>query len=122
LTLIDEKSDVKQNTNRLINCAMQLYLIIFCLLSMIFTTGLLIYHTTIIIRNMTTKEELKGAFKNNFGNPNNRSCSRNLKNVLFPKISQMSILDKLKKIINKKSSVVKNYIYEFLFFKSKQKI
>jgi hypothetical protein len=39
---------------------------------MIFVTGLLIYHTSLIINNLTTKEELGGIYKNYFGNPYKR--------------------------------------------------
>ena len=39
---------------------------------MSFTTGLLIYHTRLILTNQTTKEELKKIFGGPMGNPYNR--------------------------------------------------
>ena len=52
---------------------MSLYLIIFEGISMIFVTGLLVYHYKLIVRNMTTKEEIKSYFENPTGNPFNRN-------------------------------------------------
>ena len=54
-----------------------LYLIIYVLLTMIFTTGLLLYHIKIVKNNMTTKEELKKYFLNPFGNPYYRNRKYN---------------------------------------------
>jgi len=63
---------------------------------MIFTTNLFIYHTGLVNKNMTTKEELKKHFKNPFGNFYSRSIGLNWKNVLSPVINKKSILDILK--------------------------
>ena len=72
---------------------MSLFLIIYGGLSMIFTTGLLIYHSKLISNNMTTKEELKKFFVNPFGDPYSRNCQRNCQNILFPRLSSKNILD-----------------------------
>ena len=45
---------------------MSLYIIIYEGLTMVFVTGLFIYHTKLVLKNMTTKEELKKHFKNPF--------------------------------------------------------
>ena len=60
---------------------------------MLFTTGLLIYHSKLVSNNMTTKEELKKYFDNPFGDIYTRSFQRNCQNVLFPKLANKSILD-----------------------------
>ncbi len=60
---------------------------------MIFTTGLLIYHSKLVSKNMTTKEELKKYFDNPFGDIYTRNFQRNCQNVLFPKLANKSILD-----------------------------
>ena len=70
-----------------------LYIIIYVILTMIFTTGLLIYHIKIVKNNMTTKEELKKLFMNPFGNPYQRDTKKNFLNVLFPKIGKKTIMD-----------------------------
>lgn len=70
-----------------------LYIIIYVILTMIFTTGLLIYHIKIVKNNMTTKEELKKLFMNPFGNPYQRDTKKNFINVLFPKIGKKTIMD-----------------------------
>lgn len=60
---------------------------------MLFTTGLLIYHSKLVSKNMTTKEELKKYFDNPFGDIYTRNFQRNCQNVLFPKLANKSILD-----------------------------
>ena len=70
-----------------------LYLIIYVLLTMIFTTGLLLYHIKIVKNNMTTKEELKKYFVNPFGNPYHRNSKYNFSYVLSPKIGKKSLID-----------------------------
>ena len=70
-----------------------LYIIIYIILTMIFTTGLLFYHIRIVKNNMTTKEELKKLFMNPYGNPFFRSTKKSFNFVLFPKLSKNSIID-----------------------------
>ena len=48
-------------------------------LTMIFTTGLLIYHIKLISHNMTTKEEIKKLIFENIGNPYDLGRSKNCK-------------------------------------------
>jgi hypothetical protein len=72
---------------------MSLYLILYVILTMIFTTGLLIYHIRIVKNNMTTKEELKKHFLNPFNNPYKRSTKKNFSTVLFPKVGKRDLKD-----------------------------
>lgn len=65
---------------------------------MVFTTGLFIYHTKLIVSNMTTKEELKHFFDNLFGNPYKRNTKMHLKQILFPAIEKKSIIDVLTQV------------------------
>jgi len=75
---------------------------------MIFTTGLLIYHTSLIVKNLTTKEELKRSYKNNFGNPHRRSCCENFRRIFFGNIPKYNLLHKIKlKIELKELKVIK---------------
>ena len=78
------------------NVIFSLWLICFIAISMIFTTGLLIFHIKIIKVNKTTKEELKKLFENPFHNPFQRTTKENLKNSLIPNISKKSLIDELK--------------------------
>ena len=48
-------------------------------LTMIFTTGLLIYHIKLILRNMTTKDEIKKLIFEKIGNPYDLGASKNCK-------------------------------------------
>ena len=67
----------KKNGALVGDVVMSLYIIIFVLLTMIFTTGLLFYHIKITKQDMTTKEEIKKYFLNPFGNPYQRSAKKN---------------------------------------------
>ena len=78
------------------SCITSMFVIIYCGLSMIFTTHLLYYHALLVMDNLTTKEELKKFFVNPFGNPYKRSCCSNYKAVLGPIKNKKSILDILK--------------------------
>ena len=95
-----EKSDGIKNEDSFLvgKVIMSLYLIIFVLLTMVFTTGLLIYHIKIVKQEMTTKEELKKFFKNPFGNPYQRSTKQNFSSIIFPDIGKKTLTDIL--IIN----------------------
>ena len=73
-----------------------LYLIIYGIVCMVFTLGLLFYHTSLVINNATTKEMLKFIWKNPFGNFYNRTFDYNMTNTLFPEIKKYSILDILR--------------------------
>ena len=100
---INENNDRFNSTKRahivaysLCDVTMSLFLIIYCAVCLAFTSGLLIYHTYLVIINTTTKEILKLTWKNSFGNPFNRYLDYNLNNVLFPKVKKYSILDILR--------------------------
>ena len=73
-----------------------IYLIIYCGTTMIFTTGLFIYHFKITEKYETTKENLKKFFINLFGNPYIRSKKLNWKNTIFPKVNKKSVLEIMK--------------------------
>ena len=74
-----------------------IFLMIYIGLSMVFTTGLLIYHTKIIKQCLTTKEQLKKFYRNPIGNPYCRSQKENFINALFPKIRKESCLEIMRK-------------------------
>ena len=94
---------------------MSLYIFIYVCITMIFTTELLFFHLRIIFKNKTTKEELKKLFKNPFGNPYERERAKNLKNILFPKKSNMSLINLLN--YNKKM-----YEHQKIFMERRQKM
>ena len=97
------KNIARLNRNNIISYSftdviMSIYLIIFEGISMIFVTGLFIYHYKLTKRNMTTKEEIKSFFENPQGNPyskNNKNL--NMNQSLFPLKQKMSLLDIFKK-------------------------
>ena len=78
------------------NVVVAIWLLCYIAISMIFTTGLLLFHIKIMKQDKTTKEELKKLFMNPFLNPYERNLKQNLKNVLIPNIKTTSILDELK--------------------------
>lgn len=75
---------------------------------MIFTTGLLFYHTSLIINNLTTKEELKNIYKTPFGNPFLRSINVNINLILFPKLSSPSLQERMQENYHKQKSQAVN--------------
>lgn len=79
----------------LCKCIISIFTIIYGGLSMIFTTGLLIYHTRLVSTNTTTKEELKQFFINPFDNPYKRNFCENFNRVLCPRIRKKTILHDL---------------------------
>lgn len=99
IKILDIKNDIISDTKKkkdsilVGSVIMSLYLIIYVLLTMIFTTGLLFYHIRIVKNDMTTKEELKKFFKNPFGNPYQRSTKSDFNSIIFPKISKKSLID-----------------------------
>ena len=101
-------------SNAFCDLIISLYLIIYCVLTMCFITGLLFYHSRLVLINSTTKEELRDAFKNSYGNPFKRNICTNIKNVLCPKIKKYSILDILrgdiKEICDYKNDITPNNI------------
>lgn len=99
LNLLDDKM---VRDKGIVDIVMPLFVILYLLLSMIFTTGLFIYHTSLIYRNLTTKEELKGAYKNIFGNPFNEGFLRNFRKILCPKLPFPCMLEKIRMKIFKK--------------------
>ena len=100
--LDDNQSKIKsQRRDRIVayslcDLIVSLYLIIYGILCMAFTLGLLFYHTALVINNTTTKEMLKFVWNNPFGNSFNRDFNYNLYNSLLPEIKKYSILDILR--------------------------
>jgi hypothetical protein len=75
---------------------MSLYLIIYGIICLAFTLGLLFYHTRLVFTNTTTKEKLKFIWNNPFGNSFNRNFDYNMLNTLLPDIKKYSLLDILR--------------------------
>jgi palmitoyltransferase ZDHHC9/14/18 len=84
-----------------------LFLVIFGLLSMVFTTGLFVYHTNLIISNLTTKDEINGTYDNEMGNPWNQGCRRNYKKIICPRLQKPSFLEEIAKNSKKEKSIKK---------------
>ena len=95
-----EKNDIQKRHHivaySLCDLIMSLYLIIYGIVCLAFTLGLLFYHTNLVITNTTTKEMLKHLWENPYGNPFNRDLNYNLNSALFPRIKKYSILDILR--------------------------
>ena len=90
------------------NVIISLWLICFVGTTMIFTTGLLIFHIKIIKDDKTTKEELKKLFSNPFLNPFQRTTKENLINALLPNISKKSLIDELRENKEKYITYINN--------------
>ena len=77
-----------------------IYIIIYNIIILIFTLGLLWYHIKLIYNNTTTKEDLKNYWHHPFGNFFDRKKFVNWKNSLFPLIKKYSLLEILRKKVN----------------------
>ena len=118
--LKDKKDLYNNNKNKIIKMSfceiiISLYIFIYICITMIFTTGLLIFHIRMVVNNLTTKEELKKFFTNPYGNPYQRSKSFNFLSIIFPKRAKMSLVDILKynkKIFNEQKKYYKEKIKE----------
>ena len=78
------------------SCVALMFIVVYGLLSMVFTVNLCVYHTRLVLNNVTTKEENKRRFETPFGNPYARNCWLNCCNTLFPVQSSCSLLKTLK--------------------------
>ena len=102
LNNLKNKKDLYDNNNNKIikisfcEIIISLYIFIYICITMIFTTGLLIFHIRIVVNNLTTKEELKKFFINPFGNPYKRNKSFNFSSIIFPKKAKKDLVDILK--------------------------
>ena len=94
---LEEENKIKNlKPHAFCDVIVSLYLIIYCVLTMFFITGLLIYHINLVIKNSTTKEQLRKVFKNKHGNPYKRNICTNIKNIFFPMIKKYTLLDILR--------------------------
>ena len=91
----NKKANIASYT--LTDVIMSLYIIIYEAINMIFVTGLFIYHSKLVLKNITTKEDIKSFWKNPQGNPYFRNKKKNIKNSLFPLKQKNSIIDIFKK-------------------------
>ena len=84
---------------KLIKCLPSIIAILYILIIMIFTFGLLFHHTKCIINNLTTKEDIKHMFYRKIGNPYGRGCSSNCNEFFYWKNSepQLNTFEQLRK-------------------------
>ena len=103
---ISELIKINKNNNRIKNISsyslsdviMSLYIIIYEGITMIFVTGLFIYHTKLVLKNITTKEDIKQFWNTPQGNPFFRKYKYlNFMNSIFPLKQKYSIIDIFKK-------------------------
>lgn len=92
---LDESQKIKNIISySLTEVIMSLYIIIYEGLVMIFVTGLFIYHTKLVLKNITTKEDIKKFWENPQRNPYFRKDKKiNIKNSLFPLKQKKSLIN-----------------------------
>ena len=76
-TTNEEKKMKSWIARKLLSVIPSLFTIIFIGATMLFTTGLIIYHINLIIKNITTKEEIKKLLPLKVGNPYDRGAGNN---------------------------------------------
>ena len=88
-------------------------LITMCLISLIlfFSLGLFIYHTKLILNNLTTKEELKELLNTQIGNYYNKGFTKNIIDFCKRKLPEYNTLKQLNEncIINNEKISIKPY-------------
>ena len=72
-----DEIDIRNTSLIILDCLPSIITLIFLGGVMFFTTGLLFHHTRYIIKNMTTKEDLKKLVHTKIGNPYNKGCCYN---------------------------------------------
>lgn len=104
---IENDNDVNNNVAfKLCDCVVSLFVIIFILLEMLFVTGLLFYHTYLVVTNMTTKEELKKLLHSKIGNYYNRGVGYNCKRFINRNLPYLNTLKQLNKEVPVTEKVV----------------
>ena len=96
LKIKNDKKKGKDVKESVANSIMSLYIFIYVIITMIFTTELFFFHLRLVLNNKTTKEELKKLFKNPFGNLYKRAKSLNFYLSVFPKKPKLSLIEILK--------------------------
>ena len=90
----------------LFNGLIPIYTLIYTTIEMTFVTGLFIYHTKLVLNNISTKEEIKKLVHSPIGNPYNRGAGYNCSEFLCGNNPEYNTLKQLNKIIvDEKSSV-----------------
>ena len=95
----------------LINCISTLITMTLILLISFFSFGLLIYHTKLILNNLTTKEELKELLNTQIGNYYNKGFTKNIIDFCKRKLPEYNTLKQLNEnyIINNQNNIIKPY-------------
>ena len=102
----------------LCNGLIPIYTLIYTAIEMTFVTGLFIYHTKLVLNNISTKEEIKKLVHSPIGNPYNRGAGYNCSEFLCRNNPEYNTLKQLNNIIvDEKSSIdsrkEKNIFNEF---------
>ena len=102
----------------LFNGLIPIYTLIYTTIEMTFVTGLFIYHTKLVLNNISTKEEIKKLVHSPIGNPYNRGAGYNCSEFLCGNNPEYNTLKQLNNIIvDEKSSIdsrkEKNIFNEF---------
>jgi hypothetical protein len=107
----DKSNDIRALPIALSEAIISVYVLIYSLISIVLLGYLLIYHTILINKNLTTKEEMKGlaSFYQKYTNID-KGCISNLNYKLFPKTSKNSFVDLL---VRKNSLKEENINYLF---------
>ena len=121
----DDNNKIKDNnkiwiSQILIRCIGCLISIFFVLLILVFAFGLLIYHSVLICKNLTTKEELKKLLHSQIGNYYNKGIFKNIKEFWNRKLPEYNTLKQLneKDNLNKKKNILSDNYYQSKINKS----
>ena len=129
----DEKNIKNWVSFNLIRLIPTLITIIFIGCTMVFTIGLNIYHINLIIRNISTKEDIKKLINIYIGNTNDKGCSNNCKefwtkhkyfenNYTVKELRQKNIVQKDLNFDNKINSTKKPMVMPYGYSKKEREL
>ena len=86
----------------LADCVPMMLVIIYVVMEMLFITGLFFYHSMLVCKNMSTKEELKKLLHTRIGNYYSRGCCFNCKRFCKRQLPYLNTLKQLNELVEVK--------------------
>ena len=96
------KEEGKEIAVILADCVPIMLVVIYVIMEMLFITGLFFYHSMLVCRNMSTKEELKKLLHSRIGNYYSRGCCFNCKRFWKRELPYLNTLKQLNELVEVK--------------------
>ena len=83
----------------LADCVPAMLVVIYIMMEMLFITGLFFYHSMLVCKNMSTKEELKKLLHSRIGNYYSRGCCYNCRRFCKRELPRLHTLKQLNELV-----------------------